>query len=236
MTARPILFSGPMVRALLDGSKTQTRRVLNPQPDSFETSPGLLCTASLHFDEDEACGRIALGNDGCGVITMQRAGYAVGDRLWVREAWRTGAAFDRFPPRDIPTHAHIACEADDDRARLTGKLRPGMFMPRWASLLTLIVTDVRVQRLQEISEADAIAEGIKKDYAAGMPSAWGWHDYLRGDDIAKRHFSDPRESYRTLWDGLNAKRGYGWNANPWVVAVTFTVHRAKIDAPERSAR
>jgi hypothetical protein len=92
-------------------------------------------------------------------------------------------------------------------------------MPRWASRLTLTVTDVRVQRVQEISEADAVAEGVESD-------SDGWRDYQMPNTQC---CGTALESFRTLWDSLNAPRGYGWDANPFVAAYTFTVARQNID-------
>lgn len=203
MTDRPILFSAPMVRALLDGRKTQTRRVLTKK--------------SAHD---------ALAVFGRGFLLLpgnaDLVGYAAGDRLWVREAWHAARSLDGTPPRDIPRDAdieHAATARSYAEIGLKGKLRPGMFLPRWASRLTLIVTDVRVQRLQEISEEDAVAEGVERD-------SDGWLDYLMP---ATQCCGTARDSYRTLWDSLNAKRGYGWSENPWVVAVTFQVFKGNID-------
>jgi hypothetical protein len=88
-------------------------------------------------------------------------------------------------------------------------------MPRWASRLTLTVTDVRVQRVQEISEADAVAEGVTP---SEEPNEMKWE-----------HYAPHGVAFRTLWDSLNAKRGYGWDANPWVAAYTFTATRQNID-------
>lgn len=88
-------------------------------------------------------------------------------------------------------------------------------MLRWASRLTLVVTDVRVQRVQEISEEDAIAEGVFESDVNMYPEL----------GTAQHHFQD-------LWDSLNAKRGFGWSENPWVVATTFTVHKCNIDQME----
>jgi hypothetical protein len=103
--------------------------------------------------------------------------------------------------------------------------RPTIFMPRWASRLTLIVTDVRVQRLQDISEGDARAEGVEHRTVTKLngsdPQKW-WFGHENGRATAKSAFRD-------LWDSLNAKRSYGWDANPWVCAVTFTAHQRNID-------
>ena len=101
-----------------------------------------------------------------------------------------------------------------------------MHMLRWASRLTLTVTDVRVQRLQNICEDDAIAEGIE---ARGFGSMWGWIDYLETNPHMTRYYSDPRESYRTLWDSLHTDPGTRWADSPWVVAVAFDVARGNID-------
>jgi hypothetical protein len=120
-------------------------------------------------------------------------------------------------------------------------------MPRWASRLTLIVTDVRVQRLQEISEADALAEGIprvdptpediatgctKDDFvflAPGVRQGWGTTNAERNRDQWWPHATG---AFRLLWDSLSAKRGFGWDTNPWICAVTFTVHRQNIGKVE----
>jgi hypothetical protein len=107
--------------------------------------------------------------------------------------------------------------------------RPGIHMPRWASRLTLTVLDVRVQRLQDISEEDAIAEGIGSN-----PVQEGtWIDYPERTSAAG--WSDPRKSFRSLWDSINGRReGASWNDNPWVVALSFCVERKNIDAVERA--
>lgn len=220
MNNRPILFSGPMVRALLDGRKTQTRRVLKPQPDlrglvSFGTVlAGQRCVA--YRAEIEA-----------GTLRLP---CAPGDLLWVREAFGFGS-------RPHPIHGsvdgveyradEVLIEAPDLIDLHTPKTpdgfcygdvmgdgwRPSIHMPRWASRLTLRVTDVRVQRVQEISEGDAKAEGVEP---------FGGRD-------AEYEALHARISFEALWDSLNARRGYGWGANPWVAAYTFEVIRQNVD-------
>ena len=210
MTDRPILFSGPMIRALLHGRKSQTRRVLKPQHGPFDA---LFSEDGKWWDGDPETGE---------VHSYWNVPFAVGDRLWVREAWSGEHWLSETPPSErlllgnpsrlvslIPETWYWA-----DGGPSCGEWerpRPSIHMPRWASRLTLIVTDVRVQRLQEIDEADAVAEGCH-----GFVSA-------DGEDGAS-----PREDLQDLWDSLNAKRGFGWDTNPWVCAVTFTVHRQNI--------
>lgn len=199
MSDRPILFSAPMVRALLAGTKTQTRRVLKPQPGP--------------------CGVYA------DIRSAKRALRVVkGDRLWVRETWAVGGIYDGIPPRDInpegkPGWCGIRYAATDERFGI--KDRVSIHMPRWASRLTLTVTDVRVQRLQAISEEDAEAEGCALDYADGF-QVW----YVPG--AGARHAPTAVGCYANLWDSINGAGA--WDANPWIVAYTFTVENCNIDA------
>lgn len=264
MMDRPILFSAPMVRALLADSKTQTRRVLNPQPDHLQVydwnGKRLHDSPYRHW-----CWKGHVGADNWDDITRQLSPflpYAVGDRLYVREAWRTFVSLDKTAPRDLliggrgagisfkaggglslgrePERAYTYCETREDENAF-GKFRQGMHMPRWASRLTLPVCDVRVQRLQEISEADAIAEGIERVAYDGpdpeYQGVFGWKAYDRLPDGSEHPhnaapFANPVRSYRSLWDSLNAERddgAYAWAANPWVVAVTFSVINQNID-------
>jgi hypothetical protein len=185
MKEYPILFSGPMVRAILDGRKTQTRRVLNPQPD-FAAQPhfqhgrghagtGWYCSETEYPDEGSQFYRCPHG--------------IPGDRLWVRETWTKNVA-GFFYRADFPL-------ADPTWGPVFWK--PSIHMPRAASRITLELTEVRVQRVQEISEADVLAEGVTGVWKQGD------HGYL----------------FSKLWDSINADRGYGWNVNPWVWALTF---------------
>lgn len=190
MTDRPILFSGPMVRAILAGCKTQTRRVA---PDG-----------GLHSHL-----------------------FRLGDRLWVREAWATHAAYDDLSPSAMGGDEPIRYAADGAHQTWghpaiskLGRPRVGIHMPRWASRLTLTVTALRGQRLQDINEADAEAEGITKH-----GRFWGVADA----DWDSASTESAVQAYANLWDDLNAARGYGWDSNPWVVAITFDVEQRNID-------
>jgi len=205
MADRPIIFSGPMVRALLDGRKNQTRRVLKPQPPEWarfwqQDGDGWGWT-----DRDEDTDDLCHWPD---YYKPMAPPYSVGDRLWVREAWAPNPDFAFAPPCALCYRADPGHEHDDL------KWKPSIHMPRWASRLTLTVTYVRVQRMQDITSADAIAEGCRP--------------YANSQTI-DCDTPDPRNDFRDLWNSLNAKRGFGWDANPWVAALTFTVHKGNID-------
>ncbi|MCZ6868114.1 MAG: hypothetical protein O7G84_01260 [Gammaproteobacteria bacterium] len=184
-TERPILFNGAMVRALLDGTKTQTRRIVKA-PKGFTvgtmTSGGVVEMISVKPD----------GNP----WDVIRCPYGVpGDRLWVRETFR----YER-----CPAGAAVRYRADNHLRELgepvrrdtvpNGRWRPSIHMFRCDSRITLEVTDVRVERVQDITWEDVEAEGTE------------------GADSA---------AFADLWDSINAKRGYGWEANPWVWVVEF---------------
>lgn len=189
MKERPIPFSGPMVRALLDDTKTQTRRLCKLDMRAGMPEPEL---ASL----------------------LKCCPYGQpGDRLWVREAWRAPGSCDHLPPRSISDCEAVRFMADEVVGADPGfgKGRPGMFMPRWASRITLEITAVRVERLQDISEADAIAEGLFQD------TAGRWTTYS-ATEAAKEHLS-PVQAYRDLWEQINGTGS--WDANPWVWVLEF---------------
>lgn len=208
MKEYPIIFSAPMVRAILDGKKTQTRRVMKPQPDE---------------DGKVTVGQIGTSR-GIAYVGNQRAGGLVarvpcpygqlGDRLWVRETWAESFGTESDPDsivyqadNRVRFHEDKIFKWDNDEPFYdkdwAEKWKPAMFMPRWASRITLEITEIRVQRVQEISAEDCIAEGLRTN--------------LREHDAV----CDLRAQYRTLWDSLNAKRDCSWDLNPWVWAVTF---------------
>ncbi len=169
---KPILFSGPMVRAILEGRKTQTRRVMKPQPPDK-----MLATEKSRT-----------------LLAAVAAPYKPGDILYVREKW-----CNINKPGISPEYYYFAeTKYAEDYDSTEWKWRPSIHMPRAAARLFLRVTDVRVERVQEIGELDAIAEGFQEIYP--------------GEEI---------NEFIKLWDTLNAKRGYGWAANPWVWVYTF---------------
>jgi len=170
MSDRPIIFRGAMVRALLDGRKTQTRRLVS-------------------------------------IIEA-------GDRLWVREAWAYYGG-DEYLYQRSPSAVSYRADAWDPLAPVPGgRWRPSIHMPRWASRLTLDVTGVCVQRLQDITEADAKAEGVRAPVNVSP-------------DLGSTHV----DGFGDLWEEIHGAGA--WDANPWVVAITFAVERRNIDEVAR---
>lgn len=224
MSDRPIIFSAPMVRALLDGRKTQTRRVLKP----FEPKPGdgakpLPKGLIVPHAFDPKAGRFVVEKE-----SYHPPRYAPGDRLWVREAWWTHCSLDTTAPRDLLTvAADHECGSPppiwfggDETPRAWGKARPSIHMPRWASRLTLHVEAVRVERLQDISDTDARAEGVALDDSAC--------DHARASCSEIGCFGPGyRGPFAELWWQLHGP--CAWDANPWVAAITFRVEHANID-------
>lgn len=209
MAERPILFSAPMVRALLAGTKTQTRRVVklphqNPlgqwEPTRFGGPNGGRTKRGETIPEQGGIWHTRTGDHlGC------PHGHP-GDRLWVREAWaRYRSAYGKPVYRADPEWVGVPSP------QANGRWRPSIHMPRHASRITLEVTGVRVERLQDISEADSIAEGIHKPLGSQF-----WHtdpgaNILPGDT--------PVWAYRNLWESINGPGA--WDANPFVWVVEF---------------
>lgn len=236
MSEKSIIFSAEMIRAILDGRKTQTRRVMKPQPVSVHKS-GVYHGDARHF--------IAHGNfSEHPTDRWIRCPYGKpGESVWVREAWRTYKSFDPYSASQIaeqclgagykrpwaPIEYRDGGRTNWQRREEAGRWRSPRFMPRWASRIALRITDVRVERLQDISEEDADAEGIEldvcdqalvaRDYS--RKDAWfqswsddeGYENYVPMDELG-------RASFRTLWDSINGKRA-PWESNPWAWAISF---------------
>jgi len=262
MADRPIIFSAPMVRALLDSRKTQTRRRLAIRGRKGFTEFGPSDTRGYDWHFRDAQKR---WHDLRHAELLARLPWQVGDRLWVREnCWTDYQGVDGNGVRyqadgawiratDEQRWAALDCYAHNrhpDNATNTGQLVPSIHMPRWASRLTLTVTDVRVQRLQEITEADAQAEGATMRptcngfmgmYAGwcmdwsrvGHMSRWGrrTHDSPAKVPLTERDISlsSPSMAFASYWNDLHGSDA--WDANPHVVALTFTVEQRNIDAP-----
>jgi hypothetical protein len=183
VSERPILFSGTMVRAILDGRKTQTRRVITRVVWANPTYDAQTFMDINPVHRANPSGLCPYGDPG--------------DTLWVRETFAKRYADAQRDPAD-----GIIYRADGGLA-VEPRWTPAIHMPRWASRLTLRITAVRVQRVQDITAEDAHAEGI-----------------LRGPTFGDRDIFD-RALFAKLWDSINAKRGYSWDSNPWVWALTF---------------
>lgn len=201
MKERPIIFSAPMVRAILAGAKTQTRRVVKRYSADcigwFDDGDGLW--AQRFIDPSSGSPYLKSWRDRC-------PHGLPGNRLWVRETW--GALphmLDGFQRESLRYRA----DGEYQNEHGTWRWRPSIHMPRWASRITLEVTGVRVERLQDISAADAIAEGIE---AEGDE----WRDYLMPHTQC---CLTPRSSYRTLWESIHGPGS--WDANPWVWVIEF---------------
>lgn len=233
MKERPILFNGEMVRAILEGRKTQTRRVVNL--DRLKVIPRYNVRGDwLHFGTmvlgDKAtpgslnragavCGKATNGEmlglkpeefdfhcpyaDGSTVLQdndrgVWRINPDPGQRLWVRETWAE-SGYKRIEYKAFP--------ADGSDFRCVTRWKPSIHMPRWASRITLEVTGVRVERVQEISERDAEAEGIDESGTSCT--------------VCNEPYACAVDGFACLWNSINAKRGYSWESNPWVWVVEF---------------
>lgn len=227
MKERPILFSAPMVRAILEERKTQTRRVVNPQPEPV--------AFAWRFKGRD------IGEKIWPQEVLQFCPYGqVGDRLWVREAfaafvplpdvqyYKTGIRkFEPINGGGFSAAREVVYRADgDDVTRphplnATSRWKPSIHMPRWASRLTLEITEIRVERLQEITDKEAIAEGVPPE------------QHARGEDdisiaFVRTHLYGimgpfgvgwPRTRFAKLWSQINGPDS--WDANPWVWVVSF---------------
>lgn len=222
---RPILFNGDMVRALLDGRKTQTRRILKSQPPE---GCGLIEVEEFAPIVTDRKGDQQPGPDTFGAFSEDgewslKCPYGQpGDRLWVREAhallprtaYRASVGTGTIEQVEHPTDGYTAAVFREgfDRSGAPN-WRPSIHMPRWASRITLEIVSVRVERLQDISEADAMAEGIEppegetyRDYAVKPEDNEG-HDY----------YLCPQDSFISLWEKINGLDSCKANPLVWVV-------------------
>ncbi|EMN3326623.1 hypothetical protein RJ661_005250 [Pseudomonas aeruginosa] len=208
---RPILFNDQMVRAILEGRKTVTRRVMKPQPMPSKSGghhwPCKVHQSMLHVERELQNG------DGCwcGLAEAACPYGQPGDRLWVREAWAADAQVDAIAPSDLSQGEPIWYPADLS-VRQTGcsmiskgRVRPSIHMPRWACRILLEITAVRVERLQDITRSGIRAEGLQ------CPPE------LCSDDVSPNY----RDWYPAAWRELWESTGGDWDANPWVWVVEF---------------
>lgn len=232
MKEHPILFSGPMVRAILEGRKTVTRRVVKEElpakTDATKRSP-----YGFYRDRDTGLFKV-LGSVQFVRQTNERvanrglkAPYEVGDRLWVRETWQPHPeAGVRFPEGSIPADAVVyAADLTKEEYNDSKPWKPSIYMPRAASRITLEVVGVRAERLKEITNEDALKEGIESD------------DYLERIEFQEiaapveglpTTYLTPRTEFKRIWDSINGKK-HPWDSNPWVWRVEFKVLEAAED-------
>lgn len=213
MNARPILFSAPMVQALLEGRKTQTRRIMKPQPiqrdnywlskDCFWTARKPYCTVSDGFKNP-----------------IDNCPYGQpGDLLWVREAfWRRKDAVAILSATCDLNAIRYAADNDASDLLESSEKKPSIHMPRWASRLTLEITGVRIERLQDITHEDVLAEGIDEKMAAEI------FNKQRGALVGEAY----KYGFWHLWESINGAGS--WDTNPWIWALTFKVHRQNVDS------
>jgi hypothetical protein len=204
---RPILFSAPMIRALLDGTKTQTRRVVKGQPtDWAPIGPEVFSQTVIDRHGDEQPGPDSYGAGNADGDCWIRCPYGQpGDRLWVRESHMDLGASVLY---------RADTNAEQERALVAPgqRWRPSIHMPRWASRLTLEITGVRVERLQDISEADAVAEGVTPKWEPGCSGRLM-------EALGGFSFRPAASAYADLWESINGPGS--WEANPWVWVVEF---------------
>lgn len=222
---KPILFKIDMVAGVLDELKTHTRRLrglekLNENPNAYH----------LFSQTPDIDGKFLFcANRNEGDLYIKCPYGKKGDRLWVRETWAAPEPYDDIKPsllereNDEYSQLHISYKTHDREPNYAfrGKWRPSIFMPRWANRIILEVIGIRVEQIQNIKAKDCIVEGI-------LPENGAWHDYRNGR-LKQWCLSDPRDSFRTLWDSINEKRGFGFDVNPWVWVVVFKLLNIKTD-------
>lgn len=209
-----MIFNGEMVRAILDGRKTQTRRVMKPQPEPCPPPrgghwwPSNVFKTMLHVEDEMQNGKGGWG----GLVGDACPFGAVGDRIWVRETWAEAGAgapdlklYRANYPEHVPTHYENLPPADEIR------WTPSIHMPRAACRILLEVTDVRVERLNSISQEDAQAEGMELT---------GWRPTYTDPDSGGEVWT-PYDNFAQLWESIYGEES--WQANPWVWVIEFKV-------------
>ena len=214
---RGMIFNGEMVRAILDGRKTQTRRIMKVQPQPSKSRPGDFWFSSKKLESMVHVSDLAPGNSpisDCHLFFQEHCCPfgTVGDRIWVRETWAEAGAgapdlklYRANYPAHVPTHYENVPPAEDVR------WTPSIHMPRWASRITLEITGVRVERLNDISEEDARAEGIIDGGClnCGEPEPCN----------CSNPAPDATDAFAYLWQSIYGQEN--WNANPWVWVMEF---------------
>lgn len=236
MTDRPINLTDWQVRAALDGRLSLVVEpvklraicgnmvgITSPNEAPIQLEKGEFQRGIFHYESTDALS---------GPYPLNRA---TGDRLWVREAWKSDHYYDDLTPSEMGGEEPLFFLCDKtierwgwkpDPLSRWGRIRRHQHLPRWASRLTLIVTDVRVMQVQEINHEDAINAACKPFWDEENPVEVPCPN---GSSVMMHPLRDPTEDFQRKWNARHAKRGLGWDANPWVTATTFTVHRSNID-------
>jgi len=222
MKEHPILFSAPMVQAILGGRKTMTRRIMKKQPpdESFLLARMIESTSNADRKHEGKLHWIRL-NDNKTLIEEDKKEFfnypygQVGDRLWVRETH----AYRDFDSWICDDKNSVIYKADyEDPAVCARKFKPSIHMPRWASRITLEITKVRIERLQNITDSDAVREGIER--VGGEFSCSPWRNYRIGErGEMNMHCSAPTRSFMTLWESIHGVDS--WSKNPYVWVIEF---------------
>jgi len=203
MKEHPISFNGPMIRAILEGRKTQTRRVIKYQP----TQCGLIwieTTVGFAAWQDE--GLLLDEHSEDGGPCQRKCPYGrIDDQLWVRENWQAWTEHNRTKTADLPEEMRRLINYTANGNTWDARIRPPAQMPRWASRITLNVDSVQVERLQDIDEEDALAEGMRCDK----------------DTLAATGHATYIDAFRDIWKQINGPDS--WNENPWVWKIEFSI-------------
>ncbi|MEH3539426.1 hypothetical protein POV95_01750 [Klebsiella variicola] len=225
MTERGMIFNAEMVRAILDGRKTQTRRIMKLQPKPSKSRPGDFWFSSKKLESMVHVSDLAPGNSPIADYHLFIQEHccpfgAVGDRIWVREAFRVHSR-----ATDVATLVYKASERNSwteqtrrvpvavcNKPATPEKWTPSLHMPRWASRILLEITDVRVERLNAISEEDAAAEGVP-------PAGSLLPDYPGTFLTPKGDFATAKVAFQRLWESIYGAEN--WLANPWVWVIEF---------------
>lgn len=217
MRERLILFNGLSVKAILAGRKSMTRRVIKPQPNPIEPNRWFDRQGPENYwvswDERQPAPPSKQ-------VWIKSPYGRPGDRLWVRETWSC-ERWENIDGGEGWRRETLLYRADGEH---DGPWSPSIFMPKWATRIWLRMTDIRVGRVQDITSTDCEHEGISGVTLASPVRGQPYGEYRNGDGIV---YPEPRAAFHALWDFLNAKRGYGWEENPWVWAIGFEREQAR---------
>lgn len=225
ITEHGISFRPELVIAILDGRKTQTRRVIEPQPPSIDDVVKLSGSGYSLFTEPHwqptwrVAGPVWAVRKLLGVEPLWKCPYGkVGDRLYVKETWAVHKRYDHLPGRELKDGLQVVYSAGgiNELGAASGRWRCGRFIPRRFARIFLDLTDIRAQELCAITEGDTEAEGVVDHYACTPPDL----SSPDPDDIGV-HRCNPLGDFERTWDAINSARGYPCASNPWVWALTF---------------